>query len=176
LPDVAAHYAVSLLVASRVVRLRYALLLALAGLLPDIDALFRVHRWFTHSIFVAALASCAAVALALAVDRELLRYVAAASALYMLHIVLDVFTAPTPILWPLVNSSIMVLVSVDGVVTAGGASVAPSIAVISKAADFTPRQVIEGPVLTPLGTVVTIAAAAVLALESASQLKKRSEH
>jgi len=43
-PDVAAHYAVSLLVASRIVKLRYALLFALVGLLPDIDALFRVHR------------------------------------------------------------------------------------------------------------------------------------
>jgi len=171
LPDAAAHYVVSLLIASRVVRLRYALLLALAGLLPDIDALFRVHRWFTHSIFVAALASCTAAVLALAVDRRFLRYAVTASALYMLHIVFDVFTAPTPILWPLVNSNIMVSVFVDGVITAGGASIAPSIAVISEAVDFAPRQVVEGPILTPLGVIAVIATVAVLAMERAPSLR-----
>ena len=55
MPDALAHYAVSYLVASRVTKHKYALFIALIGLLPDIDVLLRVHRWVTHSIVPVAL-------------------------------------------------------------------------------------------------------------------------
>jgi len=172
MPDIATHYALSLLVASRAIRLRYALPLALAGLLPDLDSLLRVHRSFTHSLLIAAPVVCIATALALAIDRGLIRYVATASALYVLHIVFDLFTAPTPILWPLADCSLMVSIAVDGAVTVSGVSVVPSISVVGSVADFTPRHAVEGPILTSVGVITAIAVAAVLAVEHIAASRK----
>ena len=50
MPDLLTHYAVSYLVASRIVKPEYALFIALIGLLPDVDALLRTRRWVIHSI------------------------------------------------------------------------------------------------------------------------------
>jgi len=49
-PDLLAHYAVSYLVASRVVGYRWAVLVAFIGLAPDLEALVEFHRWVTHSM------------------------------------------------------------------------------------------------------------------------------
>ncbi|MGC8983278.1 MAG: hypothetical protein ACP5KA_05990, partial [Desulfurococcaceae archaeon] len=55
MPDLATHYALSYLVASRALSRREALLVAFIGLLPDVDALLRIHRWVTHSLVLAVL-------------------------------------------------------------------------------------------------------------------------
>jgi len=44
MPDLLTHYATSLLIATRALPLRHALLFALVGLLPDVDALLKIHR------------------------------------------------------------------------------------------------------------------------------------
>lgn len=55
MPDVLMHYLASYLVARAASRPRYTALIALIGLLPDIDVLVRVCKWVTHSILITLL-------------------------------------------------------------------------------------------------------------------------
>ena len=98
MPNLLAHYAISYLIASRVAKPRYALLLALIGLLPDTDVLLRIHRWVTHSLILTVTLITIATIPVLYIDHKYLEHLALASTLYILHIILDIFTAPTPVL------------------------------------------------------------------------------
>lgn len=170
MPDLLAHYVVSYLVVSRVVKARYALLFALIGLLPDIDALFRIHRWFTHSVFLVLTLTFLAVVAVLYIDRRFLRYLVLASALYILHIVLDVFVAPTPLLWPLTSEAYMMKIVLNGVVAGDGVKVEPSISITSRAIDFTQQPVVEGPLVSSLGVVISVGVVAILLTERLTRL------
>ncbi|MBS7622046.1 metal-dependent hydrolase, partial [Candidatus Bathyarchaeota archaeon] len=137
MPDLLAHYAVSFLVASRFFGFRVSAVIALSGLLPDVDALLMVHRWVTHS-FVSVLVFGVIVLLVTArLSRPYLAYVAVALSLYSIHIIMDVFTAPTPILWPLTRSSYTVNVNVNGILSHEGAALVPAVSIESMPADFT---------------------------------------
>ena len=167
MPDIATHYAFGLLAASRVERSWVkAALLALVALTPDIDVLLRIHRWFTHSFAIAFTIFGVVTLTLLYVGREgLLRYVAVAALLYVLHIALDTFTAPTPVLWPLTNQAYMLNAELNGVVAEDGVRIAPTISVSSKAADFTQQPLIEGPIISPQGIITAIGVATILLVE-----------
>jgi len=117
MPDLLTHYATSLLLTSRVSRVRYAVLTALIGL-PDVDSLLRIHRWFTHSLIITALVTAVAAVFITYVNSRLLKYVFLTSAIYTLHILLDIFTASTPIAWPLTNKAYMISTELNGVIIA----------------------------------------------------------
>lgn len=164
MPELITHYAVSLLISSRVLSLKYAVLLALVGLLPDIDALFRIHRWFTHSIIIASLAFLTVYIVALKLKPKTPKLVITAYVLYSAHIILDIFTAPTPIIWPLTLMSYMFKVGIDGIISADGVAITQNIKLDTTPADFTQRLMIEGPIIseTSLTTAVAVATAVVV--------------
>ena len=165
MPDPVTHYVSSYLIARAALKPRYAALLALVGLLPDIDTLLRIHRWITHSVPVAFLVA-APVLLFMSVKlRKFSRFATLALLIYVLHIVLDMFTAPTPALWPL-YSSVWVRVELTGALTVSGLAVYPEVEVVTRPADFTPREVIEGPVVTETGLVLTVVTATLTALDT----------
>lgn len=143
----------------------YSLLLSLTGLVPDIDALLHVHRWATHSIVVSGALFLILYLVFSYRWRGLLRYVALAHVLYTLHIVTDMFTAPTPVLWPLVRESYMVYPDATGQLGPGGLVVYLNTSIVSVPTDFSPREYIEGPIVSPTGAVLLVATAAVLAIE-----------
>ena len=66
------------------------------------------------------------------------RFAALALLIYVLHIALDLLTAPTPALWPL-YSSVWVRVELAGALTVNGLAVYPEVEVVTKPADFMPR-------------------------------------
>jgi len=85
LPDLVTHYVSSYLVARSALRPRYAALLALAGLLPDIDVLLRIHRWITHSLPVVLLAAAPMLLFIRVKRREFFRFAALVLLIYVLH-------------------------------------------------------------------------------------------
>ncbi len=172
MPDLLAHYAVSLLIASRVTSLKRAPLLALAGLLPDADALLRIHRWATHSLVLTGVAAAATLILARRLAREHLPWLAAALGLYALHITLDTFTAPTPLLWPLTSKAYMVSAQLNCIITQHSLSIAPSITTTSTTVDFTRKTALEAPLATTTGMLTTIAVA--IMLRAGHPARKRS--
>ena len=165
MPDTLAHYALSYLVASRMVKPRYAVLFAPIGLLPDVDTVLRIHRWITHSlVFVAIIVLVGAIILNYYSPRHL-EYILLATGLYVLHIITDVFTAATPILWPITNQAYMFRIEIDGVITNHSVNIEPQIELITKNADFTPKPVLEGPLITPVGIIVAVGTIAIIIIE-----------
>jgi len=174
MPDLLTHYATSLLLTSRVSRVRYAVLTALIGLLPDVDSLLRIHRWFTHSLIITALVTAVAAVFITYVNSRLLKYVFLTSAIYTLHILPDMFTAPTPIAWPLTNKAYMISIELNGAIANGGLNISLNTALVNTTADFTPKQVVEGPIVTEQGIIVVIGVGATLILEKTFLRKGRA--
>jgi len=171
LPDLLTHYAVSYLVSTRFTSARYSIVIALVGLLPDIDALIGVHRWITHSLLVALLAGLAATLLVHYTRPDYTWIPLLALSLYTLHIALDAFTAPTPLLYPLTSSSYMASIEVNGSIAGGVVSVKPEATLLSEPVDFTPRQAVEGPVVSEEGVIVAISIGAAVLAEKLSRRK-----
>ena len=170
MPDLLAHYALGVLVAKTRVSTKWALVLGLIGLLPDIDVLLRIHRWLTHSLVVVVLIATPLLVLINLHWRDKLGLALLALLIVTLHLVMDVFTGSTPILWPLIDS-VWVKVAVNGVTSSTGVTIILSLAVITLRPDFTQREIIEGPIITELGTILVVVAVVILVLDYFSRAK-----
>jgi membrane-bound metal-dependent hydrolase YbcI (DUF457 family) len=169
MPDLLTHYMASYLVARALVGPRRALLLAFVGLLPDVDALFLVHRWVTHSIPVALLASTPLLALTYAYRREYVGVAVLAVLLYTLHIVMDLLTGLTPALWPL-TPALAVNIEVNGAYSVNGVRVTPGFEVVVGPVDFARRRdSVEGPLVSETGLMLALVAALTSLVERASR-------
>lgn len=166
MPDLLSHYALSLLISSRVSKFRHALLFALFGLLPDVDVFFRIHRWFTHSLILLSSVSLITLLGVTRFRRELRIYVLLALILYSLHLILDFLTAPTPIFWPIMSESYALKVSVNGSISADGVILTPIMEVRTVATDFTPRTSLEGQLISEVGIITAVAVTAFLITEA----------
>jgi hypothetical protein len=145
----------SYLVAKALVGPRRALLLALVGLLPDVDALLLVHRWVTHSVPVALLASTPLLALTYAYRREYFGVVVLAVLLYTMHIVMDLLTGLTPALWPLAPA-LALNIGVNGVYSVDGVKITPGFEVVVGPVDFARRDSVEGPLVSETGLMLVL--------------------
>jgi len=141
-------------------------------LLPDVDALLRVHRWFTHSLVVIALSAVPLLALVYVRRRGWVGLALLALLIVALHPVTDVFTGQTPVLWPLADS-VWIRVSVSGTSSSTGVAVVPSIEVIASRPDFTQRDAVEGPVVAEVGIVLAVATAVALLLDHLPRGRER---
>jgi hypothetical protein len=168
MPDLLTHYMASYLVAKAIVEPRRALLLAFVGLLPDVDALLLVHRWVTHSIPVALLASAPLLALTYAYRREYVGVTVLAVLLYTLHIVMDLLTELTPALWPL-TPALAVNIEVNGAYSVNGVRVTPGFEVIVGPVDFARRDSVEGPLVSETGLMLALLVALISLIEYASR-------
>jgi membrane-bound metal-dependent hydrolase YbcI (DUF457 family) len=155
MPDLLTHYMASYLVARALVEPRRALLLAFVGLLPDVDALLLVHRWVTHSVPVALLASAPLLVLKYAYRRGYFGVVVLAVLLYTLHIVMDLLTGLTPALWPLAPA-LALNIEVNGVYSVDGVRVTPGFEVVVGPVDFARRDLVEGPLVSETGLVLLV--------------------
>ncbi len=144
---------------SRIIKRRYALLIAFVGLLPDIDVLLRIHRWVTHSIVAPLIITIVAVVIYWCSEgkiRSLMKLLLISTFIYVLHIVMDLFTAPTPILWPILKQSYMVSVDVEGSISINYIGINPEVKVITEPSVFIQRSLIEGPIISCTGILVSI--------------------
>jgi len=165
LPDLLTHYISSYLISKTLLSPRYAAILALVGLIPDLDALIRIHRSLTHSIPLALAASAPMLVVMYLVKRRYLGIATLATVLYALHLVLDTFTSPTPILWPINTQSYSLTIRLDGMLSDSGIRLIPNIVVNTRVSDFTRRAVLEGPLITDVGVVIAIATVVALTTE-----------
>jgi hypothetical protein len=168
MPDLLTHYMASYLVARALVGPRRTLLLAFVGLLPDVDALLLVHRWVTHSIPVELLASAPLLALTYTYRREYFGVVVLAVLLYTTHVVMDVFTGLTPIMWPLAPA-LAVNIEVNGVYGVNGVRVTPGFEVVVGPVDFARRDSVEGPLVSETGLMLALVVALISLVEYTSR-------
>ena len=89
-------------------KVKKALVISMFALLPDFDVLFYVHRSFSHSaIFILFIGG---IAVALLWKTKYREYALLATVGSLSHVLLDLFSNYTPILWPLYDQSIWVMV------------------------------------------------------------------
>ena len=101
-----------------------------------------------------------------------LKYLALASTLYILHIVLDIFTVPTPILWPAINQAYVLDIELSCIVTRDNIRIAPSIIASSENANFTRQPVVDDPIVSSVGLVTVAGIIAVLLAEHLMKVMK----
>jgi len=165
MPDLLTHYTLSYLIASRTTKPKQALLIAMVGLLPDIDVLLRIHRWITHSLILTTMVGVALTLMTLHLGQPYLKYMLTALTLYTTHIIMDLFTAATPILWPLTSNAYMINLELTGTITGQRITLTPIITVTMEQVDFTPKPVLEGPIITPLGAITALATTIIVLTE-----------
>jgi membrane-bound metal-dependent hydrolase YbcI (DUF457 family) len=170
MPDLLTHYASSVLVARTRLGLKESLLLGLVGLLPDIDVLLRVHRWATHSLILAITVATPLLALTYRYGRSHFRAAVLAATIYLLHLVLDLFTGPTPILYPLADS-LYIKLEVNGIYNDTGIALAPRVTMETWKPDFTPQPAVEGPIASESGIILAVVTTLVLVLNYLGEKK-----
>jgi len=171
MPDLLTHYVSSVLVARTRLGLKESLLLGLVGLLPDIDVLLRVHRWTTHSIILTLAVATPLLALTYKFRRRYFGVAVLAVVIYLLHLVLDVFTGPTPVLHPLAGS-LYVKLEVNGQYSDTGITLAPRVLVEVRKPDFTPKPAIEGSIVSSMGITLALVTIPVLVLDHLSEKRR----
>jgi membrane-bound metal-dependent hydrolase YbcI (DUF457 family) len=128
--------------------------LAVLGVLPDLDALLLLHRSLSHSAVILSLAW--APILAFAYFRPEYRKTAALALLVLLsHPVLDMMGSSTPILWPLLDTSIHLKLSLNGKI-GDGVSLSPHLEVQRTATVFEQVASIDYPLFTGEGLMISL--------------------
>lgn len=167
MPDLLTHYAVNLLILRNSYSLKYTLVFSLVALLPDIDALFGVHRWFTHSIVVQLVAISVSIAVIAKLKPRYLQQTTVFAIALLLHIILDLSTASTPILWPIDTRSYQIKIDVVGSLVHGRLPEAtPTIEITATPTDFSFRNRSEGSIATGSGIAIALAVAVSMLIQS----------
>ena len=129
--------------------------LAVLGVLPDLDALLLVHRSVSHSVVVLSLAWAPVLAFAYFIRPEYRRMAALGLLVLLSHPVVDVMGGSTPILWPLMDTSLHLIFSLNGKV-GEGVSLIPRLEVQRTATVFKQVASLDYPLFTGEGLVVSL--------------------
>ncbi|MEM2533913.1 MAG: metal-dependent hydrolase [Candidatus Nezhaarchaeales archaeon] len=147
------------------VKLRKALPISLLALLPDLDALFLLHRSLSHSIVIALAVMMPLLLLTYRFKPRLLGYALLALFTVASHMVLDLFSGYTPILWPFCDHSVRVQAWLT-VHVGSSLSLALSARLLTKPTTFQPLQSLDAPLFTGEGLILSSILLAPVLLEA----------
>jgi len=137
------------------VELKKALSVSLFALLPDVDALFLVHRSLSHSIVVMLIVVAPFLVLIYKFKPRLQVYGLLGLLATVSHSVLDVFNGFTPILWPLYNYSVWIQAGL-GVHIGSSPSVMSSARLLFEPVRFESFQGLDAPLFTGEGLILSL--------------------
>lgn len=92
------------------VEFQKALPISFLAVLPDLDIFFLVHRSISHSLIAILSVTVPSLFLVYKFKPSLRRYALLGSVSVASHLVLDLFTGYTPILWPFLGCSVWIQV------------------------------------------------------------------
>jgi len=133
---------------------RTAAILATLGVVSDIDALLLIHRSLSHSLIIIGLIYTPLFVYAWFRKPELQRTFILAFLVTASHPILDL-GGMTPILWPIIQHSISLQLSLNGVVQEG-LTFRPRININQAPTDFTRVTGIDYPLFTQDGLLTTL--------------------
>jgi dolichol-phosphate mannosyltransferase len=138
------HFAVAFALTAPLLGARRAALAGAIALTPDLDALLHVHRSMTHSAMTLL---ALALPIAYLAHRGGVKWRASALmiAALMSHPILDTFQTYTPILYPILGSTLIEFKA--GVIIGNGLNPYVDASVHVRQADFTPFTSLDGPIL-----------------------------
>lgn len=135
--------------------LKEALLGSLLALAPDLDALLLIHRSFTHSLAPIASALLPTLLYLHKFKPKLQKYGLMAFFALLSHLLLDVFTGYTPLLWPFYNFSIWV--AMDLTVHVGSLpNLAFNLRLLTEPITFQTARSLDAPILTGDGLTISL--------------------
>jgi len=136
------------------VKTKKALPISLLALLPDLDALFLVHRSLSHSLFVVLVVAMSLLLLTYKLRLRVYGYVGLGLLAVASHLVLDLFSGYTPLLWPLYGYSLWVQA---GLVAHIGSSpsLTPSLKLLKEPIAFHPFPSLDAPLFTGQGLILS---------------------
>lgn len=136
-------------------KVKEALPLSLFALTPDLDALFLIHRSFTHSIPFLLLVAASLLLVIYKIKPRLLKYGFVALLSTLSHIVLDLPAGYTPILWPLCNNSVWL--QADLLAHIGSApTLALNLQILTKPITFEYLGSLDAPLFTSSGLITSL--------------------
>lgn len=131
---------------------RKALLASSFAVFPDLDVLAHVHRSMSHSALV--LVAIVVPVVILTSGTKYRNYVLLAAAGLLSHVLLDLFTGFTPVLWPLYDRSVWLLVS-----SATHIMTTPSITfsanMLTQPTSFDYFETMDAPLFTSTGLIIS---------------------
>lgn len=136
------------------VKFKKALFASLLSLLPDLDALFLIHRSFSHSIIVLLIGTI--VLLWIAHKKQKYQdYVLIGFIGILSHLILDLFSGYTPILWPLYNYSLWIKVDFIAHINSS-LSFTYNMKIVESPIDFHKIPRLDAPLFTSEGLIISI--------------------
>jgi len=136
------------------VEFKEALPTSLLAILPDLDALFVVHRSLSHSIVVVLGVMMPLLLLTYKFKPRLHGYAFLALLAVASHLVLDLFAGYTPLLWPLYGHFVWIHAELMAHI-GGSASLSPSVKLLTKPITFQPFQSLDAPLFTGEGLILS---------------------
>ncbi|MCP8305279.1 MAG: metal-dependent hydrolase [archaeon] len=153
MPEPLIHFAVPFASLYMVgVRSRMVLAASVFALLPDLDVLLNVHKSITHSILLLFLASFITYSLLRKKYGELILI---CSLGFASHLLLDLFSGYTPILWPLWDRSVWISIGLNA--QFGNPFIlAPKADILTAPISFEPFQHLDAEVITSEGIMISL--------------------
>ena len=151
------HYTLPLAILSYTLNFRrdYKKILAVSilGIIPDFDALLHIHRSMSHSIIPYTIIL---IIIFLLFKNENIRKWSIIGYLVILsHLILDMFTGSTPILWPLLLNSIYFEANITALISET-VTLRPKLDVGVEKTVFTRFTSLDAPIATSQGVAITI--------------------
>jgi|Deesub1362B_J571_1020462.scaffolds.fasta_scaffold00003_141 dolichol-phosphate mannosyltransferase len=154
MPELLLHFAIPYAIATPITGPRNALIIGLAALIPDLDALLYIHRSITHSIIPILIITITAIILTQ-------KYGGPKPLIYgiilgvMSHPILDLFQSYTPILYPLMKNSYKI--TTEGIITIGTA-IKPelNLDITTMPTPFTSFTQLDAPIFTSQGLIISL--------------------
>lgn len=154
MPELLLHFSIPFAITAPILGLRKALLVGFIAILPDIDVLMRVHKSFTHSITLILILTTLLILISWKIKKGL-PIVTACSSSLLSHPILDMFQSPTPILYPLSESSYHLSIKMNTLISE---KIIPEISVNVnfEQTNFTRFQSLDAPIFTDVGFIVSL--------------------
>lgn len=137
------------------VKPRRAFPLAVLAVLPDLDALFLVHRSLTHSLITVGIVVLPLLMFCWRFKPRHIRVVLLGLLSIASHMLLDVFSGYTPVLWPLYPYSICVRMGLNSRI-GSGVTLHPVFEFSQVPTIFYGRVVFDAPIFTSEGLVASL--------------------
>jgi membrane-bound metal-dependent hydrolase YbcI (DUF457 family) len=136
------------------VDVRRAFLLSLLALTPDLDALFLVHRSFTHSLIALLAVSTPIFFVIYKFKPKVLKYGFMGFFSVASHIALDLPAGYTPLLWPLYNNSVWVQAELSAHI-GSALNLALDLHILTEPIVFEVARSLDAPLFTGSGLVAS---------------------
>ena len=156
MPEVALHFSVVFALAAPRLGVKRGLLISALALIPDLDVFLRVHRSMSHSVVLLSLVYAPLLLVLYGFRSKYFRLAALGLFALLSHPVMDCFQTYTPVLYPLLDRSLWVRVDGGVLISSGGFSPQVSVGVADKPTVFTSFEMMDAPVFTSGGFVISL--------------------